>query len=308
VVVKEFFENELARQNAILESGYLFTAANEAFLDYIDLSTIVAMEAGDADLDDKVGEINGCFAGITRPEMTDTNFEWVVGADLRQNWAEDKLEATETENLLEEEKYVAYNELMYAQAWCEVAKGLVEAADTEGEVINEGIWKKIAEQKISDAKEMPVLDSELEDRLDIAEKAYNDGKYGAAIYDAAFVIAQSQQVPDEPDLSIVNESRTSLWGQVYQAHAVYFYFQNQTSAAYTTALLAKELDEATADMRDAINAQEITPQTTIQLDYYLLAAIGLMFLFIVAVGIIWRSHGNNGPRYRKTHRIGQKKG
>ncbi|MFH1785705.1 MAG: S16 family serine protease [Candidatus Micrarchaeota archaeon] len=300
-IIKSFFENEVLRQNAILEKGYLFTAANEAFLNYIDLWTIYATIEGNVDLDEKVDDISECLGDIERPTITDSNFQWVIGADLRQNWAQNKLENTEIDNLLEEEKYIAYNDIMYAQAWCEVAKGLLNSTNESGNKIDESEWKDIAERKLNEASNIQSLESNLEDRLEIAEEAFQDGEYGAAIYDAVFVIVQSEDVLDNVSLSIVNETRNSLWGNVYQSHAAYFYTQNQTSLAYRTARLAKELDLITTEMEGKMKIIEIEEEIS---QCYAPIVVGMAFLFIVIVIITKRrSHGTNGPRYRKTHRI-----
>jgi len=303
-IVKDYFENEILRQNEILEKGYLFTAANEAFLNYINLLTIEKINEGDVDLPGKIREVENCLNEIERPGMTENNFEWIVGATLRENWARNKLESTKIDGLLEDEKYAAYNEIMYADAWCQVAKGLVEFAGDDGREINEDVWEKIANEKINEAKEIPELDEGLQERLDIAEEEYENKEYGAAIYDATFVIAQAQEMPEAPDFSILNETRNSLWGNVYQAHAIFFYLQNQTDSAYSTALLAKGLEEATAEMKGAIEKDR---EANLPYHEYALA-FGLMLLFIVALIIFRRSHGTNSQGRRKTYRIGQKKG
>lgn len=304
-IVQEFFENEVARQTTILDQGYIFTGANEAFLNYIDLSTIKAIMMGEINLPRKKGDAGKCLTSMTRPNMTDKNFEWVVGADIRQGWAYDKLSMTNIEGLLKEEEYLAYNEIMYSHAWCEVGNGLIEAAETGGVEINEMEWKRIAERKLIEAKNMRIEDEELKTRLNIAEKAYSNGRYGAAIYDTVFVIVNSHPLPEELDMSILNESRSSLWGKVYQSHAVFLYLQNQTKNAYTTAEFARELDKVTQEMREKLvplYIDEKTGENQSQV-YNALIALGTVFLLIVVAIILnRRSHGNNGQGYRKTNR------
>ncbi|MFH1520066.1 MAG: S16 family serine protease [Candidatus Micrarchaeota archaeon] len=302
MIVKEFFENEVSRQTIILDKGYLFTGANEAFVNYIDLSTIKAIIMGEINLPRKKENIERCLASISRPNMTDKNFEWIIGADLRQGWAYDKLSTTKIDGLLKEEEYFAYNEIMYSQAWCEVGTGLIGAAEPEGIEINENEWREIAEKKLIQAKNIEMNDEDLKTRLRIAEEAYGDGRYGAAIYDAVFVIVNSQSLLDELNMSIINESRSSLWGQVYQSHAVFLYSQNQTKVAYITAKYAEELDDITEEMRRKLVPLNSSDETQSQL-YYGLIVLGSVFLLIVVVIIIKRrSYGNNGPGYRKTNR------
>ncbi|VVC04870.1 Archaeal Lon protease [Candidatus Bilamarchaeum dharawalense] len=296
-VVNDFFENELQRQTSILDHGYLFTAANEAFLNYIDMSTIDAVMKGEFDLPKEKGDAGKCLTGITRPKLTDKNFEWIIGSDLRQAWAYDKLNNTKIDDLLVEEEYTAYNEIMYAEAWCEVAKGLIEFGEPDGTELDESAWQEIAQRKINEAKATETTDEDLLSRLIIAEKSYKDGRYGAAIYDSVFVIANAQEPPEEPDMSILNETRTSLWGQVYQSHAKFLYLQNMTATAYSTATYAKQLDLATAEMKEKIKS--VAPEDVKQPELNqcgLPVVMGLLFLFIVVVIITERrSYGTNGP-------------
>jgi predicted S18 family serine protease len=326
--VEEFYGNEAQRQQRLLDRGYLFSAANEAFLNYIEVSTIEVILKGDVDLPRKKGEAGICLSGIKRPVLTDSNFEWVIGADLREAWAQDKLNATEIDDkMLADESYVAYHELMYADAWCRVAKGLVSAAPSGGTAIDENAWKEIAETKIDEARSMDITDNELASRLNIAQESYGKGSYGAAAYDAVYVI-ENQRSDDAADEEIeentsilMMESRTSLWGRIYQSHAAYLYAQNETAGAYRTALFAKGLDEATAEMVQAMEpAQNATgngaieqpePQETQDGMIFILGAIALisMLLFIVAVIVFTRrSYGSNGQRPGKAHGAKQKKG
>ncbi|MDD5171775.1 MAG: hypothetical protein PHF60_01945 [Candidatus ainarchaeum sp.] len=328
--VRGFYGNEVQRQQKLLELGYLFSAANEAFLDYIEVSTIDVILEGDVDLPRKKGEAGICLSGIKRPALTDSNFEWVIGADLREAWAEDKLNKTEiNDKMLADESYVAYHELMYADAWCHVAKGLVEAAPSGGTAIDESAWKGIAEEKIEEAGGLGISDSELASRLNIAQDSYGKGRYGAAIYDAVYVI--ENQASDEAENDggaieenasvLVMENRSSLWGRIYQSHAAYLYAENETAGAYRAARFAKGLDEAAAEMAQAMEpAQEITengaggqeePQESQNGTVFILGAIALisMLLFIVAVIVLTRrSHGSNGQRPGKADGAKQKKG
>lgn len=302
-IVKEFFENEVNRQTIILDKGYLFTGANEAFLNYIDLSTIKAIIRGDINLPRKKGDIGKCLTSISRPNMTDKNFEWVIGADLRQGWAYDKLNKTNIDGLLKEEEYFAYNELMHSYAWCEVGNGLIDAAEQGGVEIDEENWKKITEKKLIEAKNIETDDEELKTRLMIAEKAYTNGRYGAAIYDAVYVIVNSQIIPEELNMSIMNESRSSLWGKVYQSHAAFLYSQNQTKIAYATAEFARELDKVTEEMRSELVLLHRDDIVNENQPYDMLIVFGSVFLLIVIVIILKRRlYGNNSSGHRKINR------
>lgn len=127
--IRKFFEGRLMVGNAILEKGYVFTAANSAFLDYIDLSTVNAILDGDVDIQAKSREVRGCLEAVERPPATDENFEWVAGSAMREAWAAETLSRMEKQDpLLAEERYSVYHEMMYADAWCSVSGSLAGAA------------------------------------------------------------------------------------------------------------------------------------------------------------------------------------
>ncbi|MBU0591417.1 hypothetical protein KKF81_02350 [Candidatus Micrarchaeota archaeon] len=319
--IYEYFSNEIQRQEGILGQGYIFTAANEAFLNYIDISTINTLLSGDVDLPRKKGEIGKCLTSIVRPNITDTNFEWVVGSDLRQAWAYDRLQTTEVNDLLADEKFVRYNELVYAEAWCMVAKETIKSTPDDGNVINESAWKQLAQDMLENAEATGTMLPETASRLIIAQDSYDKGRYGAAIYDSAYVIAMENADRDISNRSVaievvqmIDENRTSLWGGIYQSHAAFLYHMNETNTAYKIFRLAQELDRATENMTQEIKTVEIPTKTEDNFDnsyYYgiiVIISIFLFILFIILYTLKGKIYGGHGNRHNKTNRTKKKKG
>jgi len=335
--VRDFFHNEAARQRGILAKGYVFSAANEAFLNYIDLSTIRAIMAGQPDLPRAKGEVGACLSSMPRPGLTGRNFEWVVGADLRKAWAYDKLNNTPTDdNILQDERFVRYNELMYGDAWCNVGKALLGQSPEGGAPINESAWRGLAETKIGKARGLNPQNPDVVSRLHIAQNSYGKGLYGAAIFDAAYVIAMAESDEEQGNAKdtqvLLRQERDSLWGRVYQSHAAFLMSQNETDSAYRTARLAEELDNATAEMVDATAAGVVENATApvngsangttapvapnsppVQENGDTIVALGggtmLLFLLIIAI-MLWlgRTDGTHGKRIGRAYRAKQKKG
>ncbi|HSB47201.1 MAG TPA: S16 family serine protease [Candidatus Bilamarchaeum sp.] len=313
-IIKQFFENEVERQNSELEDGYTFSAANEAFLNYIDLSTIRVIQNKSADLPRKKGEAGICLSRVKRPGMTDENFEWVVGSDLRTAWADERLRSTDvTGDFLADESYIVYNELMYAQAWCYVALELTAATPSSGKAINESAWEPLASAKLREAGALGTTDEDSASRLSSAQNSYSHGRYGAAIFDAVYVI-ESQDTANAT--GILNESRDSLWGRIYQSHALFLAQQNQTSAAIRTARLAKGLDGAVKDMRAAIaypSAPAAPPEAPAPAaepgdgsGILYMAAAALLFLLVIVVILLIIYGKPKGPL--KAYGAREKKG
>jgi len=320
--IREYFENEIERHDAIIDQGYLYSGANEAFLTYIDISTIRAVEEDSIDIPRKKGEVGICLTGIDRPVMTDKNFEWIVGADVRKAWAKDSIDDLDETGILKDEEFIAYNELMYADAWCHVAKGITAGMPNGGQEINESVFADLADQMILDAKEIGPDEEDTISRINIAQDSYDKGRFGAAIFDAAYVLAMEEaydaidsgmELQLEVDLMTIDKP-DSLWGQVYYSHAIFLNEMNETSAAYRTLMLAWELDEAVGRMEAAIEpAQEVSAlveeKEEKEHDFIFYGIILSLFLLIIVILLIWwESNGTSRKRYRKANRTKQKKG
>jgi predicted S18 family serine protease len=332
--VREFYTSETERQSKLLDKGYLFTAANEAFLDYIDLSTIHAILANDADLARKKGELGICLTSIKRPALTEKNFEWVVGSDLRQAWAYDKLNSDTNESgLLEEERYLRINDLSYGVAWCNVAKSLLSSAPQGGDSIDENAWKELASQELADAEGKSLQKADSLSRLGIAKKSFDDGRYGAAIFDAAYAMNNEEDPPADANATkaqvqaYLAKDMSSLWGRIYISHAAFLYSQNQSDPAWSAARFASELDDATARMVKAnsppaqgkimtpIDSSNSAAKDDMQTAYLLFAAgFAALSIFLLVVALIVltsrkrRTDGNNSERAGRAYRTEQKKG
>ena len=323
---KKYFENKLYVTSVIFERGYLFTAANSAFLDYIEVSTIAAILDDRLDLEAKERQVLACFDSIERPAMTDQNFEWVIGSQLREAWARNAIELLDMEEpLLTEERYAIYHELMYADAWCHVSESLADAAGNEGSEFDEAVWKALAEEMLDEAEELP-HSIDTGERLVIARNSYVEGNYGAAIYDCVFVIEMDGAEADFTMLSeeelfeqvdyLSNEERTSIWGKAYQAQGVFLAKEEVYATSYKILKLAKGLDIATEQMAEEIELQreeEIADGLEELIIMVLQLAIIIIFVLLLSYAIIQRFrkrglHGNKDKRYSRSTRAKQKKG
>ncbi len=338
VMIRAFFNNEVARQKGILAKGYLFSAANEAFLSYIDLSTIKLMLAKENDLARSKGDVGKCVSNIHRPAMTKNDFEWVIGGDLRSAWALDKLDKIEVDGqTLSEERYKKYNDLMYSSGWCIVSKELYATADTvnarnASAILDETLWKAMAERELSKAASHDPVDDDVRTRLGIARDSYVNKRYGAAIFDSVYVTTMndvSQTGMGSTDALkgnvsiLVSVNRTSLWGNVYQSQGAFLYAQNDYGSAYRVLKLAESLDAASNEMRSVAGSSKGTNTKLFVadgeegVDLQTLAFVtGIAFVAtgIVLVGAMMflkggkRRYGTNNQRARKVYRTSEKEG
>jgi predicted S18 family serine protease len=310
--VKKYFSNKHNVTSFILDKGYLFTAANSAFLDYIEISTVDAIMRDSLELGAKRSDAYSCLESIERPQMTDKNFQWLVGSRLRENWAQDKLAKTDISGALtSEEKYSIYYELMYADAWCHVSSSLASKAAPDGSPINSSIWKSLAREYLDEAESMEHT-PDTADRIEIARLSFEDGDYGSAIFDSVFVIAMDQSTSDLENMdpeqlpSIVNElsaaNRTSLWAQVYQSQGVFLMEVGSNATAYKIFRLAEGLDSASALMlskAEAVVQEKKDEEEQDSLVEVLQLSIFIIFLLILIYIAIRKLTGGSNANKRK---------
>jgi predicted S18 family serine protease len=306
IIIKNHFLTQVKVQSALLEDGYLFSAANEAFLDYIEASTINAVLSDKVDLIEKKKSVGRCITDLPTVPKTDENFEWVVGSDLRRGWATNKLKSTNISNVkLIEEKVIAYNELMYSDAWCFVSGALAGAANNSGTIIDETSWMNLSKDMIDKANSINLTSQSSKEKLNNAISSYTQGRYGAALFDAVFVVEMenadkelvgmnSSELNDQVD-ELLAQKHTSLWGNVYQSQGAYLANTSASGSAYRILRYAEALDNATEQMKVSVAAEdkpEITDSeaTTLYLSMFLIIT---MLLFYIAVKLNRRSNGTN---------------
>ncbi len=333
--IAAYYSSEAARQEQILGKGYTFTAANEAFMGYIEASTVAAMVSQDSDLKAKQASVARCIASLPESPKTDSNFEWLVGADVRKSWASNRLNSTDIAQAdTLEAKYVSYNDLMYADAWCSVSGLLRDAAGSEGTELDESAWKGIAAERLAEAGKISGLDEDLQEHLDSARLSFDEGRYGAALFDCTYAIETSKADADMAATGpgviqsevqgMLAENRTSLWGSVYRSHAAWLAAQNDTSlvpSAFSALRYARGLDAVVAQMAAAARPAAVRPQEAPSWqppDTSKILVVVSMFLIIIVLFYMsvrkaydqglsdGAKRGTKGPRY--VSRIKQKQG
>lgn len=274
--IKNYYKLSIDRQKAIKDKGYYFSAANEAFLDYIQASTVRAMLLDQPDLGSKKKEIEDCLNSITINKKTDANLEWAIGSDLRLSWAQLRLNSTDiTRPKLLEEKYLVYNELMYSDAWCKVSKVLAEAGNSENTSsyeIDESAWMPFAQSQLDKAEEIQITDPDLKERLASSKQSFISGRYGASIFDATYVIAMFNANTEMAEMSpgnlskeidsMLKEKRSSLWGKVYQAQGAFLASGDVSDfpSAFRILRFAKAIDQVSSGLKGApIKQASTTP-------------------------------------------------
>lgn len=233
--LKRYFENDLQRQQVLMEKGYLFTAANEAFLDYVSTSTILHSDRiAQLSVDDRKVQINACLDALPALPKTAENWEWLAAADLRKAWARHRLVSTTLpEDALVEEKYYTFNQLQYAEGWCFISSQLRQLASTGGFPFPEENLRALAAEELAQAESLDPLVSSTDsaDHAATARLLLEEGHYAASLFDSTYALSGEKARKEAADLSpedldsrlqrLLAENRTSLWGRIYQSQGAF---------------------------------------------------------------------------------------
>ncbi len=298
-----YFQSVLNNTKTLSEKGYYFTAANRGFLYYIDISTIV--NGQNLNIENKKIEVEECLNSLPKINKTTENFQWVISSELREYWAKNKLNSLNLDKpLLEEEKYIIFNDLMYADGWCKISTNLREIAATKskGSKIDESLWKDYAQQLLSDAYSVPE-DPNSDTHLRTANMLFEDGKYGAAIFDSLYVLkltnphTSDNLTEEELNSSIKSMSNilpTSIWGKIYHTQGYYLSQENISdfSTAYDIYSYSSSLDEATSTMLSLVGEEK---EEEINLEVILFTYLVVILLLLGLLILIYNSNRFFGP-------------
>jgi predicted S18 family serine protease len=326
--MKAYYQNELQVQAKLLQAkllqdGYYFAAANDAFLDYIDLASIEDLTGGSTSLVQEKGKALTCLSQISQPDMDSGNFQWVIGSDQREEWAYEELNQTGIDGpMISDDEFAAYSNLSYSEAWCDVSGELAAAATAGGTPVDQSAWKEMAQEKLLEARSQPAGSDEMGFKLDTAENEYRDGMYGAAIYDAVYV-AVMDNTTAEAGMNVTSavegllgESRTSLWGRIYQSQGAFLHAGGDDQDAYSILEYAEALDASTDGMEAALagtdDGQAQPPNSAANSSPLSgtagLALIAGLILILLLLIVVIVKRGNNSQGTRTAYGAKQKKG
>ena len=249
--LREYFEGKIAQHRNLSAMGYGYSAANGAFLTYISISALA--EVSDPDVGGRKEEVEECLSSLNPPNLTNTNFEWMMGAQARENRARRNLElygSLEPETL--EERYLVVYELGYSKAWCEAAREMYSIArEKGGEGIEEEFFKSAAEELLNQTEET----GEWDDYSRNGGELFEDGHYAAALYEFTFSASMlggaeriKEGAAEEEFEPLLAEERSSLWGKVFRAQAFFLNQSGDYLNSYKIALFAKNMDNAVGSL------------------------------------------------------------
>ncbi|MEM4272397.1 MAG: S16 family serine protease [Candidatus Bilamarchaeaceae archaeon] len=246
--VREYFWKKIEQQEELLSKGYYYSAANDAFLNYILADSL--SHIGNPDVDGKMREVGECIAAAKPIEPTYENYEWVMGGDARMKRAENQLAKFEGyEKGTKEEDYYAIYELDYALAWCQAASRMyAQAEKAGGSPIDELVLKGIADEYLGISENYTGIEES--ENYQNGLELYEEGRYAGAIHEIVYALSfeRKNYAKENGELSAaaaeeINQGkRKSVWGRIFQAHTEYLLAANDTEGAYATAVFSAGME------------------------------------------------------------------
>jgi len=259
-VIKSELTNAMQEYSAISEKGYLYTAADLAFLIYPQAFMLAnANNANESAATNIISNVSTYCSSLVPPQMTNSNYEYVIGGELRQELgtitagnAATILNSSETSDGVFESLYTAGE----AYGWCLAASDMYGIADSMGGVPVQGspLLKNYASKLIQNASE---FGSSI--YLQSAINFYNNGNYPAAIYAGTYASifdrpTINNYTPSEYisiEKALIDNSTYGVWPNQF-AKSVIFYINeynitgndSNLANAYSLALLASKLSSA----------------------------------------------------------------
>ncbi|MDE1810869.1 MAG: hypothetical protein KGH66_02410 [Candidatus Micrarchaeota archaeon] len=210
--------------------GYLYAAANQAFLNYVNTFYFVhhttSIPSGLATAISVQAECNS----LVKPQLTSTNYEYVISGEMRQYWGNYTINNSiigfntsgiETDEVLDD-LYLAGQ----ASGWCSAA-GIIyglEENTTGTPVYFSSVLKPIAQNRINRA----AIDGQ-NLYVSTARTAYAQGNYGVAMLDSDFSFAFSNAT-FKYNLStgqLLNLSSSTARGATFGAWATLYGLESQ---------------------------------------------------------------------------------
>ncbi len=272
-----FLESELAISEKLLGKNYVYSAGNTAFLAGIDSGMVSYGDLSAGALQAKASAVGECVKKTNLKDgLNSGNFEWRTGGQVRLNWAKKRLaEVRERGFDSADAQLQDLNDVLYAEGWCGTA-GKIGAAKIDGRPVDEARLKEFARAALSSAEaRLSARESaEFEEakwHLQVAKKAFEDGEYGASVFDSVMA-ASAVNAYDQINNSMTREQLLAVaeklssekvdgfWAFTYQSQAVYYVKKSSDAgdlvAAVRLAEYAKELDASVKSMNEILSGKK----------------------------------------------------
>lgn len=303
-------------------NGYLYTAANLAFLDFVPafaLSNYRNFTASSAS--SMLGSVSSYCSSLVPPPLTTANYEYVIGGELRQYWANITL-ASAQQQLNSEQTTDDIIQSIYTSAtalgWCKASNQLFAVAPYLG-----GSYVQVSPSLRTNAAAAINSARSYGNNiyLQSATQAYSAGDYATALYSATYANVFSPQVPNMSTAQLYSKVLKNIanvtsgtWPSQFASQAEFYFRESVASQgassnryaaqAYTTSLLALSLAQVNGAISRSFLASNATVaglpqqingiQQSIQ-QIYAILLVNAVLLFVVLVVLLVHLLPKNRP-------------
>ena len=187
----------LDQSRAVAQKGYLYTAADLAYLDYINAYYFAHHNITIYGAQNEIYNVSSACSSLIAPQYNTNNYEFVVSGELRQLWGTYTITAVNSS--LNTSQQPDTDQALYdiylagqASGWCNAAYFMYNISNmTSGTPL----VQSAALQSIASARLNSTLKYGTNLYTATARQAYNKGEYAAAILDAGYANAFGPQIP-----------------------------------------------------------------------------------------------------------------
>ncbi len=263
----------------IADLGYRYTGADFAFLDYVNAFYFDGYPSNRTDALAMLNDIKSFCTSLSPPEITYSNYDYVVNAEMRQYWGNYTISAAlnaynsssiESDEILDELYLGAQS-----NAWCTATNLIYSEASAQNGTY---LVPSTSLSSIATARINRALPYGTNLYLATAEQAYKQNNYPVTILDADYAYAfsnassKSTLSPQQLDTlatSIAQNSTYGVWATEFSKESEFYVKESELAGnatlaksysenAYATALLAEQISNDTKVIRQNLVAQQTT--------------------------------------------------
>ncbi|MGC8676379.1 MAG: S16 family serine protease [Candidatus Micrarchaeia archaeon] len=313
------------RYAELASKGYAYSAADFAFLQYLSAFALANKanytQAGSASV---LANISAYCSSLVPPMLTNSNYEYVIGGELRQQFA--NITLSQAQALLNSSEITSdsYIESLYygaeSLAWCKASQELYNiSSNISGNYVS--FSPELKAEAASAINKASRFGNNL--YLESAIRSYDAGNYAVALYAATYASALGN-----PDLTSnmtnaqlanatyanVRNSTVGTWPYEFAEQALLYLNEyklgnsSSLNTAYATSVLAKDLEAANEKIAAAFiisSSAAVTPallqqiseiSTEMQQVFALLLVVLILLFAVLVVMIALLVGGRNKDR------------
>ncbi len=328
---RQSLSGALSNYKGIGSRGYLYVAADQSYLMYID--AFLLSHNGDivsSSAYSTIENISSYCNSISPPQMTSTNYEYVIGGEVRQTWANQTINSTlsafnssgDSDQML-----ASVYSAAPALGWCMAANQMYKMA-----ALMNGTPVETSQNLTNQAK--AALASDPPGQYSAAAlQDYNYGYYAASLYNSAYSKALDKPFPSTLNGTMlnatsgyINNATFGIWANQLALSSQFYLYQEKIStsinqsisdqnSAISTSMLAYGLSSANARIAASfvqlpagssvpsaqINRLESQVQNLTSELYYVFVALTILavvviILLILLMRIMLNQHAPNNKR------------